>query len=194
MKQEIITTIKNFLPIAGVLLGFLLATTKDWITDKPKVKLNLKGGKINYFKMIEDVKIYVHEDEAEFLLIDLKVDIYNYGKGNTAIKDVVIDIKRGERVLALQPEMHINNNNNEDYSFTLDSSSIVTMNLKLVVDRQEENREYIFEDSPIKWDGKDRLLFNVLATDIKNKEHKLKVEPAYVLGAIEGKTEIAVEN
>jgi hypothetical protein len=192
LLSNIIEVTKQFLPIIGVILGFLLATFKETLQNKPKIKMTLKKGSLNYYiDGIDELGQYferptANENDANKIKMSLKIDLYNYGKGNTAIKDVLFNINnQGNFSLNLDPNLKINHNDNQDYSFNLPASSIVTMNLDLSVNR-EENTEFLFVENSIRSNKNDkkRLHIYVNVTDIRNKKFKLLIEPFAIHGAI----------
>ncbi|KUF28618.1 hypothetical protein AK833_20495 [Lysinibacillus sp. F5] len=46
--------ITPFVSIIGVICGFLLSTLKESIQNKPKIKLEMKSGNINYYYLSEN--------------------------------------------------------------------------------------------------------------------------------------------
>lgn len=191
--KEFHTILKEFLPLFGVGIGFLLATLKDFIQNKiqnkSKIKMSLKEGEFNYYVNNIDCHGFLKEcecppEEAAFIKVILVVDIYNYGKGNTAIKDVGIIVQAFKSIKRYyKPEMNIQEKGNTDFSFNLPSNSIVTMNLSLTIEKEEDTEVFFREDLSIQLDDKERLLFTVVSTDIKDKVRKLSIEPLSIFTA-----------
>lgn len=193
MKEATLNVIKEFLTLIGVVCGFLLATIKDIITtriqNKPKLKLELKTGRFNYYKEFMDSSaisriVECPSQDANYLILEVAVDIFNYGKGNTAIKDVMIETKAyGKTLNYLQPEMKINESLNTNFSFNLPSNSIVTMNLKLKIEKNEYLGTLFDVELSLSPEDKDSLKFFVITKDIKNRETRLKIDPLSILTA-----------
>jgi hypothetical protein len=178
-----------FVSLIGVVVGFLLSIIKEHIQNRPKVILNIKRGKFNYFgSTMDEIGNYSFREVepvfADYFELELKVDIYNAGKGNTAIKEVDILAQVDKNYKSyLQPEMKINNNENTDYSFNLASYSILTLNLKLKVKQDDSTIAFFREDAISTPNDKNRLKFILYVTDIRNKETKVLVEPMAFLTA-----------
>ncbi|KQL54496.1 hypothetical protein AN964_13970 [Heyndrickxia shackletonii] len=189
--------IKQFLPIIGVCLGFILSTLSNIIyglvINRPKVKMELKTGNFNYLKIMRDNEGFstieiADYNEAEFIDIGLLVDIYNYGKSNTAIKDINIVIMSNKRIIrGFSPDLFINGNKNIHYSFNLPSNNVITMDLKLKIDNDLEDeilQEDLFSNEVIyDPDDKNRIQIKIIATDIKGKETTINIEPLSIATA-----------
>lgn len=159
------------------------------IQNKPKLKLELKTGRFNYYKEFMDSSaisriVECPSQDANYLILEVAVDIFNYGKGNTAIKDVMIETKAyGKTLNYLQPEMKINESLNTNFSFNLPSNSIVTMNLKLKIEKNEYLGTLFDVELSLSPEDKDSLKFFVITKDIKNRETRLKIDPLSILTA-----------
>ncbi|RKQ34267.1 hypothetical protein [Oceanobacillus halophilus] len=190
-----IQLIKDFLPILGVIVGFLLATVKDLVQNrlqnKPRVKIDMKKGNFNYFIDGTDTDGFSFRRTckphiAGYFDLNLQIDVYNYGKGDTAIKEILIETKVNKNDKAfLQPEMEIKGRENNDYSFNLPSKTIETINLKLRVEKEEDSEALFNEEVTLLPEDNKRLLFTILVKNINNKTYKLKVEPLSILTAVE---------
>lgn len=85
-----------FVSIIGVIVGFLLSTLKEWIQNSSKIKVTMKTGKFNYYrvdtdKFNQEIIKETEGEHAEYYDVNLKLDVFNCGKGDTAIKS--IDVK-----------------------------------------------------------------------------------------------------
>ncbi|KZN95660.1 hypothetical protein AZI98_12855 [Aeribacillus pallidus] len=123
-----------FMTLIGVVLGFCLNLIKDYIQNKPKIRtgINESSGKFNYYKNFVnengfDVEKIATPDEASFLELKIKIDVYNIGKSDTAIKDLMIDATANNTTMSFQPELKINGETNKDYTFNVKSGSITTL-------------------------------------------------------------------
>lgn len=180
-----------FISVVGVIIGFLLSTLKEWIQNKPKIKMELKTGEFNYFITGQDesgqfITEPTYPKYADEYRVRTKVDIYNYGKGNTAIKSIhVTNILNRKTISYSEVILKIDDKENIDYSFNLPSSNIMTMNLSWNISKDEQT-ESLFSDNIIQPPReKHRLKFEIVAIDIKNKKHKLLVEPLSIFTAQE---------
>lgn len=67
--KDYLAIIKDFLPLIGVFFGFFLATVKDFIQNKienkPKIKMDFKFGKFNFFYSFQDELANVLEQECQ---------------------------------------------------------------------------------------------------------------------------------
>ncbi|XCS10950.1 hypothetical protein GBG21_16970 [Aeribacillus pallidus] len=113
-----------FMTLIGVVLGFCLNLIKDYIQNKLKIRtgINESSGKFNYYKNFVnengfDVEKIATPDEASFLELKIKIDVYNIGKSDTAIKDLMIDATANNTTMSFQPELKINGETNKDYTF-----------------------------------------------------------------------------
>lgn len=179
----------NFLPLIGVIIGFCLSSFKEYVQNKPKLKLELKDGKFNYYNEYMDshgfpIKEKTNPTNAKYFELNLIVDIYNYGRGNTSVKDLSIETKVNSNYKQyLSPELRIKGSTNEDYSFNLQAGSIITLNIKLKVENKNSYKEFFQETNTLLLDNQDRLLFTVIAESINNKKYKLVVDPLSIVTA-----------
>ncbi|MEK4175130.1 hypothetical protein NSS70_10900 [Aeribacillus sp. FSL K6-2848] len=139
-----------FMTLIGVVLGFCLNLIKDYIQNKPKIRtgINESSGKFNYYKNFVnengfDVEKIATPDEASFLELKIKIDVYNIGKSDTAIKDLMIDATANNTTMSFKPELKINGETNKDYTFNVKSGSITTLDLHLKI-HKDEDTEYLF--------------------------------------------------
>jgi hypothetical protein len=192
LKIGNIDFILPFVSIIGVIIGFLLSTLKDLIQNKPKIKMELKSGQFNYYREYTDdlgqiIIKPTYPQYANFYKVNLQVDIYNYGKGNSAIKSVAANnIANKKHIIGSDVVMKIKSDRNVDYSFNLPATSIVTMNLEWNISKIEDETEELFIDElilPPK--EKKRIKFEIEVTNIKNKKYKLIVEPLSIYTAQE---------
>jgi hypothetical protein len=178
-----------FVSLIGVIVGFLLGLLKDFIQNKPKITLDFKTGKFNYYKVHSNdfgdyYSVSSLPENADYMNLELKIDIYNTGKGNTAIKQVDIIVKINKEFNRyFQPKLLINNNENTDHSFNVPANSILTLNLHLRIDKDENYEEYFRELAIGELNDKNRLLFIISANDINDKCTQLVVDPLSVLTA-----------
>lgn len=136
------------------------------------------------WKTVDSSLSFTQSYEAQYIKLELVVDIYNVGKGNAAIKDVGIEVKAFSTFkLFLKPSLSINESRNNDFSFNLPSNSITTMNLSLLIIRDESTELFFDKNLTLSPKSKDRLLFTVIATDIRGKKSKLEVEPVSIVTA-----------
>ncbi|WP_339216248.1 hypothetical protein [Solibacillus sp. FSL W8-0372] len=180
-----------FVSIIGVIIGFLLSTLKEWIQNKPKIKMDMKMGEFNYFRMEEDKYLQTIIKPTNPLLgdyykVSLQLDVYNTGKGNAAIKDIGVEnLVNKKMVVYSNVKIKVNSANTSQNisSFNLPASSIVTLELEWKV-KKDEYTESLFKDEIISLE-RGRLQFKIIARSIINKKHKLLVEPLSILTAYE---------
>lgn len=180
--MELITP---FVSIIGVICGFLLSTLKDWIQNKPKVKMNMKIGSFNYYRRIQDelgqeINLPTDASQGEFYLVNIKLDIFNYGKGNTAIQSIGVENIVNKKCLIF-PDVQIKKSDKYITSFNLPASSIETLDLEWRIDK-DEFAEALFDHRKISLE-RGRIQFKVVAKSIKNKKYKLLVEPLSIITA-----------
>ncbi len=178
-----------FVSIIGVIVGFLLSTLKEWIQNKPKIKMDMKMGKFNYYRKENDElgqTIIKPTDPqlGEFYKVYLQLEVYNTGKGNTAIKEILVENLVNKRTViysVVKIKANSTNSSQDISSFNLPASSIVTLELEWEIEK-DDNTESLFNDEIISLE-RDRLQFKVVARSIKNKKHKLLVEPVSIVEA-----------
>lgn len=180
-----------FVSIIGVIVGFLLSSLKEWIQNKPKIKMDMKTGKFNYYHKTYDElgqTIIKPTDPhlGEFYKVYIQLDVFNTGKGNTAIKEILVEnILNKKPVIYSVVNIKVNSANLSQNisSFNLPASSILTLELEWEVEK-EDYTESLFNDEIISLDP-GRLQFKVIARSIKNKKHKIFVEPLSIAAAYE---------
>lgn len=174
-----------FVSIIGVIVGFLLSTLKEWIQNSSKIKVTMKTGKFNYYrvdtdKFNQEIIKETEGEHAEYYDVNLKLDVFNCGKGDTAIKS--IDVKNiVNKECCIVSDVQIIESNKQITSFNLPSSSIVSLDIFWRVDK-EENTVTLFDDEKISLE-KGILQFKVVITSIKNKKHELIIEPLSIIAA-----------
>ncbi|GED33498.1 hypothetical protein P9G84_10165 [Brevibacillus centrosporus] len=174
-----------FASIIGVIVGFCLGLLKDWITNKPKLKAELSSGKFEYYHSVQN-EIGEYErrrtdsNQASVLQINLTMDIFNVGKMSTAVKDILIELhnKGAQQKRYFKPTF----SKDESRSFNVAVGSIITKNLILYVQR-EEDTEAFFQDVILIPDSDERLLIKVLVRDIYKKDVITEVEPFSIVTA-----------
>lgn len=176
-----------FTSIIGVIVGFLLSTLKEWIQNKPKIKIDLKTGEFNYYRKYENelgetVTRKTTPTYSDFYKVNLQLDIYNYGKGNTAIKSINVENIINRKCLVYSTStVNLKVNNLSVSSFNLPASNIVTVELEWRVDK-EEYTALLFDEETLLPES-EGLKFKIVAQSIKNKKYNLKVEPISILTA-----------
>lgn len=178
--------ITPFVSIIGVICGFLLSTLKESIQNKPKIKLEMKSGNINYYCMGENelgettIK-KTNASQAEYYIVNLKLDVFNYGKGNTAIKSINVENMVNKKCL-INSDVKLKESDKDITSFNLPASSIVTIDLEWRVEKEAEWTEELFVEEKISLE-KEGIKYKVVARNIKNKKYKLIVEPLGIITA-----------
>ncbi|MFS0878355.1 hypothetical protein [Solibacillus isronensis] len=174
-----------FVSIIGVIVGFLLSTLKEWIQNRSKIKIALKKGNFNYYRvgldeLNQEIIEKTHANNGEYFEVNLKLYIFNYGKGNTAIKSIDVENMVNKK-RCITSEVELTKSNELITSFNLPGSSIVTLDLFWRVDKEEFTEE-LFNYEKISLE-KGRLKFKVVSTSINNKKYKFIIEPLSIITA-----------
>lgn len=168
-----------FVSIIGVIIGFVLSTIKESIQNRPKVKMSFNNGSFNFYNIESDlitgelISRPTLPKYWDYYKVELVIDIYNYGRGNTAIKSILVENYYGDELIIYStPNLKVARGESLDYSFNLPSSSINTLELDFKVQKDDNDfSKQLFSDSEV-----DKILkFKVVATDIHNKKTTLDV-------------------
>ncbi|WBL16382.1 hypothetical protein [Sutcliffiella sp. NC1] len=173
-----------FMALIGVIVGFILNWFKEFIQNKPRIKVSLNdsGGKFNYYKTVKNnIGGVWHErsipEEARFLKLYNLINVYNIGKLSSGIKGVDVEVCVNDYCRYFTPELKIDGKVNKDFTFNVPTGSICTLEINLEI-KKDENTQFLFnEDVIIDVDSKNRLIFILILTDIYNKKHKVTIEP-----------------
>lgn len=175
-----------FVSLIGVVVGFCLGWLKEYIQNKPKLKADviLPSGRFSYYKKAVDnegiaQQIPCKQEEANFLSLKLRVDIFNIGKASTAVHTIDIGLKVDEFECIYTPQAKLKESDTptKDISFNVAPGNIQTVHLDLLVEK-DDNTNYLFtENIHYDLDREDRLLIIIYIKDIYNKELKIIVEP-----------------
>ncbi|WP_197413031.1 hypothetical protein [Lysinibacillus sp. F5] len=109
------------------------------------------------------------------------MDVFNYGKGNTAIKSINVENMVNKKCL-INSDVKLKESDNDITSFNLPSSSIVTIDLEWRVEKDAEWTEELFVEEKISLE-KEGIKFKVVARGITNKKYKLIVDPLGIITA-----------
>ncbi|SDL43787.1 hypothetical protein SAMN05216497_1357 [Clostridium cochlearium] len=180
---------KTLIALSGTIVGFLLGWIKEIIQSRPKLKISLKEGNLEYYKqeknsfgqVIEEKTI---SEEANKFVLNLKFDIFNVGKIGDGITDILICISDNNEKLYFQPFLVLpyENKKLENVSFNVESNKVYTVQSDLVLENTEENY-YVFGNVNLKPYCKDSLKVTIIAKSIKNKEVVCPVEPISIFTA-----------
>lgn len=175
-------------PIIGVIIGFLLAWLKEFLQNKPKLKirqhLNIKDW-YNYFKKDQTYGKGIPCDlysEADYLECSIAIDVYNIGKANTAIRGIKFFYEDNGTFNPVNIIM--NGKVSEVSSFNLPPGSVTTLKLKLHIDK-ETNTEFLFEDD-LQYhcsEYPEGLKFGIELLDIYGKTHLKNYTVYYIIPA-----------
>ena len=177
-----------FVSIVGVLIGFLLGLIKDYLTNKPKLKVDFSAyqDSFNYFVIDElgQPSQTVNFFNADFLKVNLKLDVYNIGKSGTAIKQVGVVISSKGDYLYFKPSSFlVDGEVAKSLAFNVSGGCIKTIEISLHVLNQEDT-SYLFEEE-ISFDPDDKqsLKFTVEMVDIYGKKYKKSMDAIAIHGA-----------
>lgn len=180
---------KALIALSGTIVGFLLGWIKEIIQSRPKLKISLKEGNLEYYKqeknsfgqVIEEKTI---SEEANKFVLNLKFDIFNVGKIGDGITDISICISDNNEKLYFQPllELPYENKKLENVSFNVEPNKVHTVQVDLVLENTEEN-SYIFGNVNLEPDCRDSLKIIVIAESIKKKKIVYNVVPISILTA-----------
>lgn len=178
-----------FVSIIGVIVGFLLSTLKEWIQNKPRIKMAMKTGNFNYYsteidELRQEIIKPTNPQLGDYYKVYLQLDVYNTGKGNTAIKEITVEnLVNKKAVIYSDVKIRANSANTSQNisSFNLPGSNIVTLELEWEVEKGEYT-ESLFKDEIISLE-RGGLQFKVVARSIKNKKHNLLVNPLSIATA-----------
>jgi len=174
-----------FVSIIGVICGFLLSTIKEWIQNKPKIGMNMKSGKLNYYndtrdELGQEISNLTDASNGKYYKVHIKLDVFNYGNGNTAIKYIDVENIVNKKSVIFS-EVQLKKSGKQITSFNLPASSIETLDLEWRVDK-DDNTEALFDYNKISLE-KDRMQFKIIVWNIKDKKYKYLVEPLSIITA-----------
>lgn len=175
--------------LLGTIIGFLLSWIKEFFQNRPKIKVELKNGSLNYINIEANdygdiVTSIVEPREANTISLKLKFDIFNVGKVSTGITDISIKLSVRKDKLHYQPKVTLPYDNKQlnEISFNLESNKVSTIFAELDIPKEEPNI-FIFNDVALAPYDKDRLRIEVVVTALHKKRLSLVVEPVSILTA-----------
>lgn len=158
---------KDFMPILGVLLGFLLAWLKEYLQNKPKLKfqkksLNLShytGKDINGKEILPSPLGWTHSD------LEVLFSVFNVGKASTGIVDFFMDFKVNDQSYNIAPSVEILYEEKvvERGSLNISPGTVETVKVSTKIEYNDKTEIYFQKLDPID--------FSVIATDIHGKKH-----------------------
>ncbi|MGK9391345.1 MULTISPECIES: hypothetical protein [Bacillus] len=185
--------IKIFLPILGVLLGFLLAWFKEAVQNKAKIKIGVSQPNLHvYFKLDKWGKEQCeNRSYADHIETTISINVFNIGKAPTAIQSVFIFNESDHFSHFDITKININGVTAEHSAFDLFAGSIVPLKLTLLITR-DSNSEFLFNND-VKYfnpfNGKRGVKFGVSLIDIYGKEHREYFYVDYITPFLDNKEE-----
>lgn len=189
MGVQVVDILIPFVSIIGVVIGFVLAVIKEYIQNKPKLKVRMSSnpGLLNYFH--NELGVYTKTsnlEEAEILEIKLKLDVYNIGKAGSAIKDIGVILSSNGYKLFFKPNtLLVDENETSNFSFNVGAGCIRTVHITLIIRKENENHSYLF-DEDISFNLDDKARFKIIPEfeDIYGRSYKQTVEPLSIYGVV----------
>ncbi|MCY7437609.1 hypothetical protein [Bacillus altitudinis] len=183
--------IKVFLPILGVLLGFLLAWFKEAIQNKAKIKIGVSQPNLYVYSKLGTWGSEQCENfsDADYIKATINLNVFNIGKAPTAIQDVNFFHESDYYKFYDITNIEINGQTAQYSSFDLPIGSIVHLKLDLHIDR-DPNNEILFSDDTVYHNpinGKRGVKFGIRLTDIYRKKHKEYFTVDYITPFMENK-------
>jgi len=175
--------------LLGTIVGFFLSWFKEYIQSRPKVKINLKSGKLNYLKKEANsygdiIETIVVPEKANRFYLSLQFDIFNIGKVGTGITDISIKLSANKNSLYYQPNiiLPIENKNMDNISFNLESNKVLTIETLLHVTNEGQS-SFVFKETSLLPEEEERLKIEVIIEDLNKEKLSLLVEPMSILTA-----------
>ncbi|ERN54319.1 hypothetical protein [Alkalihalophilus marmarensis] len=178
-----------FLSLISVIIGFMLGWLKDYIQSKPKISLDIAGLESEfdyYFSHYNNNGVYenytsaqVDISQANYISVDLKLIFFNTGKGDSAIKDVFLEIQKDNiiRNISLKDSDSVRG---KHIYFNLPSRSIQSIDFKSIIEKIDSN-EYIFCSDMLS--ATNGYSVKIVAKTINNQNLYLDITPAYYIPA-----------
>ncbi|WP_404351701.1 hypothetical protein LG311_10345 [Sutcliffiella horikoshii] len=172
-----------FITLIGVVIGFLLNWIKERYQNRAilKLSINVSGGYFNYYQTSQNdigdtVEQILEPEHSTHLRYCKKIDLYNIGKVGTAIKSTRIRASANNYTWLFTPTVKIGNEENTNHSFNIPAGNIVTLEIKLVI-QKNENTHFLFEKNSLVRDNPQKLKLEIIVTDIYEKKHTVSVDP-----------------
>lgn len=180
---------KALIALMRTVVGFLLSWIKEFIQSRPRLKIELKTGKLNYIRQEENdmgdsIEKKVGPENANSFHLNLKFDIFNIGKIGTGITDISIKLSANYQKLYYHPHVSlpIDNKKLDNVSFNLESNRVYTVETFLLIDNKAPSC-FVFHEVSLEPGKRNSLKIEVIVSALNKKKLSLVVEPISILTA-----------